>query len=1256
MGDTEKRITAKMVLDSTGFNNGLKGVNSSLKQAQSELKLASSGIQAFGKNSEKLKSVQEALSKQVELHAKKVDIYKQSLEKTTSKMQDNIKEREKLKESLSKADAELKKVIDSGNKEVQVYAKNREELTKLNKQYNDSIKKYGENSKEAEKLKEQIVKLENEQKKLIDSSEKECKAYEKTKEEVEKLENEYKKKEKAVESNAKQINNYNTNMNKASAEMNKAQGELNKLNKQLAESDSKWLSASKNLEKSGKKLQDIGGKVSGVGDNILKLSAPFAAAGIASAKFSMDFGDSVAKVSTISDESEVSIGDLRKGILKLSDDTGIASTAIAEDVYNAISAGQKTGDAINFVTESTKLAKAGFADSGQALDLLTTIMNGYKMKAEDVTKVSDILITTQNLGKVTTGELSESMGKIIKTADVSSVSLEQVAAGYAVMTANGIKSAESTTYMSSMLNELTKNGTIASKQLKASTGKTFEQLMKSGKSLGDVLSDMSNYAKKNGKSLQDMLGSADAGKAGLILADNAGKDFNKMLEGMNTSLGATDSAFEKVSNTSGERLKKNLNKLKNEGIRLGDALAPVLEKGIELIGTITDKISGMSDEQLQNYAKWGMIAIASGGALKVLGGGISTLGSIATGFSKVTGILGKAKVATDAVGVAGELAGGAGGLGALSGGLGAVGSIALPVTLAIAAVGASIYVAYENTKFLGESCGKSAEEMGTMEKALALANGTIVHTNEQLEEMNVKHKKWSDDVAPETQQALDNCSKKIAEYNMEVEGATHLDKIIDDEAGARLNTKLDDICNSAIEKIKARAPETQKEMAEAFKADDGKLDENEQKLIEFFNKSGEDQIKRVNELKEKINAIYKNAKDKNVAITKEEKEEIAKLTQEIGTVEMQNTVNSKQELFAAQADFNARMKNLDMQGLSELMTTKATARDDEINKVTLYYDKQIELLKLNQDSMSEEQKTACEAEITKLEEKKNEAVGKENEKYKGYLDAAIEKYPQLINYIDQKNGDMLNNQEQQKTLELNKYTSKMDGMLSITKTGYYKVKDSVTGSMHDCYVEVDSATGQINGVWDNTTKDIYGNPIKAKEEIDQELKDGQAFQPIADSYDTKKQDIWKNSIKVQSEQNWNLFDWVKGAWNGALSFIRDNPANTIASNYVGQKWTGDSHFQGGLTYMHEKGYELYDLPKSTRIYNHEASADLVMKTAEGVAEKVANRVLKGFNGGSENSNNAPILIQVPVVLEGREIARASAKYMSQELAYNNRGW
>ncbi|EDS77368.1 putative phage tail tape measure protein, family, core region domain protein [Clostridium botulinum C str. Eklund] len=468
------------------------------------------------------------------------------------------------------------------------------------------------------------------------------------------------------------------------------------------------------------KVGDAAGKV---GNKMMPVTAAIAGAGAAASKFSVDFEDAVAKTSTIADESEVSIGDLRKGILKLSDDTGIAATEIANNVYDAISAGQKTGDAVNFVKNSTKLAKAGFAEAGQSLDLLTTIMNSYGMKAEEVTKVSDILINTQNLGKVTVGELSSSMGKVIPTAKAYGINLEQVASGYAIMTAKGIKAAETTTYQASMFNELGKSGTKASDAVKKVSGKSFQDLIKSGKTVGDVLAMMNDYAKKNNLSLADLFGSAEAGKAALILSANAGKDFNEMLKSMNNTAGKTDEAFKKVSNTTGEKLKKSLNQFKNDAIKLGDSIAPIIQKISNLAGILAQKLSGLSKGQLDMIVKIGLIVAAIGpmakliqGITVIIGGVTSVIGTITGAIGLLTGSLTVATPAATAL---------AGAFTFLTG----------PIGLAIAAIAGIGIAGYAAYKHLNKKCVPAvdlfANKVQTTAHQIKSANGTITTSYSQ---------------------------------------------------------------------------------------------------------------------------------------------------------------------------------------------------------------------------------------------------------------------------------------------------------------------------------------------------------------------------------------------------------------------------------------------------------------------------------------------------------------------------------------------
>ena len=116
----------------------------------------------------------------------------------------------------------------------------------------------------------------------------------------------------------------------------------------------------------------------------------------------------------------------------------------------------------------------------------------HKSEAEKVTDVSDMLIQTQNLGKTTVDELSSSMGKVIPTANSMNVGLDNLCASYSIMTAKGIATAESTTYINSMLNELGKSSTTVGGIIKDKTGMSFQECMASGMSLGDVLQILQN--------------------------------------------------------------------------------------------------------------------------------------------------------------------------------------------------------------------------------------------------------------------------------------------------------------------------------------------------------------------------------------------------------------------------------------------------------------------------------------------------------------------------------------------------------------------------------------------------------------------------------------------------------------------------------------------------------------------------------------------------------------------------------------------
>lgn len=453
------------------------------------------------------------------------------------------------------------------------------------------------------------------------------------------------------------------------------------------------------MQQAGEKVQQFGEKIQGAGKAMMPVSAAVAAAGAATVKMAWDFEDSMAKVSTIADTTQVPLSDLEAQILELSNETGIAAGEIAENVYNAISAGQQTGDAVSFVKNATDLARAGFADSGDALDLLTTIMNAYGLEAQEVTNVSDTLIATQNAGKTTVAELAASMGKIIPTANAAGVQLDQVAAGYALMTANGVATAESTTYMNGMLNELNKSGTKVSETLKKETGKSFSDLMAEGASLGDVLGILSSAAEAQGLKFTDLFGSSEAAKAGLILLGNSVEDveaglveaggstgqFNEMLSTIQAGAGGTASALEKL-NTSSHTAEVAVNQVKNAALSFGQTasgiLAPYLQQLAGIIESATNKLNNMDESQKKTVVTIAAVVAAAGPVLLIVGKIVSGAGTVITIGGKLVGLCSTVSAAFKAGGAAATIL--SKGAGLLSGAFSFL--AANPIVLVIAGV------------------------------------------------------------------------------------------------------------------------------------------------------------------------------------------------------------------------------------------------------------------------------------------------------------------------------------------------------------------------------------------------------------------------------------------------------------------------------------------------------------------------------------------------------------------------------------------
>lgn len=605
--------------------------------AQSELnklKSVSSGVgNAFQQAAEKTK----VLSQGIEQAKSKSSVYKQEIDSLN-----------KIIERSKEAQGQLAtKIQDATGK----YDKSQEKVKSLSQAYSAAqkeikavTKEFGENSTQA-----QEVATKN--KSVTDAYEKAASSSQKYRNELLQLEGNQKALGLEIEDSAQSVVEFKTKLNNTEAS-------INQMSKELAEASSKAVQYGQAMQSAGDTLQQWGNGINGVGNKLtLGVTTPLVAAGTASVKFASDSETSFAKVSTIADNTVLSYDKLKIGVTKASKDSGVAITDFNEALYQSLSAGIETGNAIGFTTDMVKLARGGFTDTAKAVDVVTSVLNAYGMSADQASSVSDKLVLTQKIGKTTVDELASSLGRIIPSAKAVNFDIDNVSTGMAILTKRGIQTAEATTYFNGMLNELGKSGTVADKALREMSGKGFSQMMQEGIPLTEVLQMLSDKAAENGMSLSDMFGSMEAGKAALSIMTDGGTEYNKVLEQMKNSTGEAQKAFDKMDATPAVKMEKELNKLKIAGIDAGEKLIPVVIEGAKAVGDLAQKFSSLSPETQKNIIKMLAFSAALGPVLKVVGITATGVGGLTKGFGKLFETFGKtsaSKAAADGMeGVAG---------------------------------------------------------------------------------------------------------------------------------------------------------------------------------------------------------------------------------------------------------------------------------------------------------------------------------------------------------------------------------------------------------------------------------------------------------------------------------------------------------------------------------------------------------------------------------------------------------------------------
>ncbi len=266
-------------------------------------------------------------------------------------------------------------------------------------------------------------------------------------------------------------------------------------------------------------------------------------------------------------------------------DMGVLPEEVVPALYQAISAGVPEKNVFGFLETATELSIAGVTDLETAVDGLTTITNAYGVENVSAQEAADSLFTAMKLGKTTVGEMSASLFQVVPAAAAAGITIDEVAAGLAAITAQGTPTRVAATQMRQAIVELGKAGSIAFDVFKEATGQTFPQFIKGGGTLQDALQILSEVAMASGGTISDMFGSVEAGMAALTLTSDTGAAaWGSNMDEMANKTGAVGEGFETM-NQGIARGWDRISAITSVAlIEIGEALAPVVEDFLEGFG------------------------------------------------------------------------------------------------------------------------------------------------------------------------------------------------------------------------------------------------------------------------------------------------------------------------------------------------------------------------------------------------------------------------------------------------------------------------------------------------------------------------------------------------------------------------------------------------------------------------------------------------------------------------------------------------
>jgi TP901 family phage tail tape measure protein len=318
------------------------------------------------------------------------------------------------------------------------------------------------------------------------------------------------------------------------------------------------------------------------------------------------FETQLASVATMLDVKTMPIlSQYRRELNNLAKQSGQSTATLSKGLYDILSASVDAAKAMDVLRISTRAAIAGMTDTEIAADAVTTILNSYQFSADKAAAVSDKLFATVKRGKLTFDELAGSIGRAAATSAIAGMSIDELLALTATLTRAGINANEAMTSITGTMRAFLNPSDDAVEAAKKFGLELSSNTLKTKGFLGAV----KDLNKATPEQLVKIVPNIRAFKAlAAALKDTAGfsHDFNLIA---NLSAGKTTEAYEKMSRTTGFKLRQLKESLLSVGRTLGKPMLGPLDDLTQFFRTKLGEIEGWLADNEAVIREWSQVVV-----------------------------------------------------------------------------------------------------------------------------------------------------------------------------------------------------------------------------------------------------------------------------------------------------------------------------------------------------------------------------------------------------------------------------------------------------------------------------------------------------------------------------------------------------------------------------------------------------------------------------------------------------------------------